>query len=325
MVSVAVGRALRQKGRSVGGIVTESLLAIGIGAVVAYWVHHADYSQRIRASLYGLLITLATITVIAGGVVLALHYDGSNHGSAGSGWLLVALSAGLGLPLVGQVRSALGHVMPLDPGSATDMGGLSILTAIAILVFYLSYTSKGNVGSTSVSYGELILQSATFVLLGFLAVGAGMTRDWRSAVQRLGLERLTSRQVAISVALVVLCFAITILAGALTHLLQPSLSNEIQKNLKGMTSGVSSVPGALAIGISAGVGEEILFRGAIQPRYGTVYASLIWAIFHIQYGLSVVVLGVFLVGIVFGLERRYLNTTASMITHIVYDVLAVLL
>lgn len=322
---MAGGRALRQKGRSVGDVITEALLAIGIGAVVSYWVHRADYSQRMRAALFGLLVTLATIAVIAGAVTLALFYDGSDTSGEGIGWMLVVLSAGLGLPLIGQFRQLLGRVMPLDPASATDMGGLSILAAVAILVFYLSYTSRGNVGSTSVSYGELVLQSATFVLLGFLAVGAGMTRSWRDAVDRLGLERLTTRQVVLSVGLVVLCFAITILAGALTHLLQPSLSNEIQKNLKGMVSGVSSVPGALAIGISAGVGEEILFRGAIQPRYGTVFASLIWAIFHIQYGLSIVSLGIFVVGILFGLERRYLNTTASMITHIVYDVLAVLL
>ena len=33
------------------------------------------------------------------------------------------------------------------------------------------------------------------------------------------------------------------------------------------------VIGALMIGLSAGIGEEVLIRGAIQPRYGIVLAA----------------------------------------------------
>ena len=116
----------------------------------------------------------------------------------------------------------------------------------------------------------------------------------------------------------------TIATGLLTYYFEPNLDKQIQNNLENMTANVSSISGALLLGISAGAGEEILFRGAIQPRYGIVFTSIVFASLHIQYGISLTIVGIFFVSVLLGLERQRVNTTASMVTHVIYDVLAVI-
>jgi membrane protease YdiL (CAAX protease family) len=90
-----------------------------------------------------------------------------------------------------------------------------------------------------------------------------------------------------------------------------------------MTSGLTNPIGALLIGLSAGVGEEVLFRGAVQVRFGIVIAALFWTSLHIQYDFSFVLVGLFGVGILLGLQRKYLGTTSAVITHAVYNMLVV--
>jgi membrane protease YdiL (CAAX protease family) len=92
-----------------------------------------------------------------------------------------------------------------------------------------------------------------------------------------------------------------------------------------MSSGTSLVAVNLVLFASAGIGEEILFRGAIQPRFGIVLTSAFWALVHTQYQFSFVVLGLFLVGILFGLIRKYMGTTPAIIAHALYNAAVVLL
>jgi hypothetical protein len=62
----------------------------------------------------------------------------------------------------------------------------------------------------------------------------------------------------------------------------------------------------------------------VQPRYGLVLTSGLFALLHNQYGISFVLLGVFLMGVVLGLERKYFGTTAAIITHAIFNTIAVL-
>ena len=43
---------------------------------------------------------------------------------------------------------------------------------------------------------------------------------------------------------------------------------------------------ALLISVTAGVSEEIAFRGALQPIFGLWPTALIFALFHLQYTLT---------------------------------------
>jgi uncharacterized protein len=77
--------------------------------------------------------------------------------------------------------------------------------------------------------------------------------------------------------------------------------------------------GILTIGLAAGLGEETLMRGAIQPRFGLLLTSLIFAILHNNYGFSMSTIVVFALGLILGLVRMRYNTTTAMIVHAVYN------
>ncbi|MCC7060855.1 MAG: CPBP family intramembrane metalloprotease [Burkholderiaceae bacterium] len=83
---------------------------------------------------------------------------------------------------------------------------------------------------------------------------------------------------------------------------------------------LGSAAGILTIGFAAALGEETLFRGALQPRFGIFLTTLLFAITHNQYGLSLSTVVVFAAGLIFaGLRRRH-NTVTSMLAHATYNI-----
>jgi membrane protease YdiL (CAAX protease family) len=77
--------------------------------------------------------------------------------------------------------------------------------------------------------------------------------------------------------------------------------------------------GILTIGLSAALGEETIFRGAMLPRFGLVITSLLFALLHSNYGITLSTLIVFLLGLLLGWLRLRYSTTTAMITHAVYN------
>jgi membrane protease YdiL (CAAX protease family) len=84
--------------------------------------------------------------------------------------------------------------------------------------------------------------------------------------------------------------------------------------------------GALAIGGTAAIGEELFFRGAYQPRFGVVFTALFFALFHTQYGFSIATLIVFVLGLVIGLVRqRGSPIIICILIHFLYNFASVIL
>jgi uncharacterized protein len=69
----------------------------------------------------------------------------------------------------------------------------------------------------------------------------------------------------------------------------------------------------------------LLFRGALQPRYGIIPTSILFALLHSQYGFSFITLGTFLLGCVFGILAKRYGTTHAIIAHALYNTVAVLI
>ena len=61
-----------------------------------------------------------------------------------------------------------------------------------------------------------------------------------------------------------------------------------------------------------------------ECEVGLVTTSILFAFLHSQYGISFVLAGIFVVGVILGLERKYLGTTAALITHAIFNAIAVL-
>jgi uncharacterized protein len=297
------------------------ILTVAISA----WAHRAGEHPPLRIALYIVTATLSAVTLLIGVTSAVVSLTGSRGAISLTSALLIGVSAAIGLPLLRPVRLALVKVMPFDPNSPADMIGLSVLLATAVFVGGSSLRSGADVTTTSVDVLGLVSQAAALILVAFFGVGFLIQRDFRTTAKRLGLTALQLRHVWIALAVVIAMFAVTILGSLLTLTFQPGLEKQINDNLGTMTQNLSSFSGALVLGISAGFSEEILFRGAIQPRYGIVFTSIVFALLHVQYGFSFTIVSIFMVSVILGLLRKRINTSASIITHVVYDVLAVLL
>ncbi len=82
--------------------------------------------------------------------------------------------------------------------------------------------------------------------------------------------------------------------------------------------------GALAIGAAAGIGEEWLFRGVLQPTVGLIAASVIFGAAHVG-GLRMLPFGVWATGMGLVMGALAIATdglSAPIVAHGVYDMLA---
>ena len=80
------------------------------------------------------------------------------------------------------------------------------------------------------------------------------------------------------------------------------------------------------ISICAGVGEELLFRGAIQPFLGIWLTSILFVLIHgylNPFNLSLTYYGIYMVLVigVLGLMTEYVGIITAMITHTIIDII----
>lgn len=284
----------------------------------------ADGDKAANMGLYLLFGIPGGLLFIAG---LALLVNGQS-----GGWLALGIGLGLGLPMIRQFRLALANVTPMDPASKIDFSGLAIVLAvIGYLVYAVLFlpTVEGETGesaiSTGVSVSSLLVNFLAFVALAYVAVGYRNYRTGTEATRRLGLSKPSLEQIAVGLGAVVPAFILSFSGSFLTTWLQPDVVERLQETISDMTSGVQNPAGAVLLGLTTGIGEEVLFRGAIQPRFGIVIASVLWTLLHVQYELTWVIAGLFAMGIMLGLIRKHFGTVAAIITHAVYNALVVLI
>jgi membrane protease YdiL (CAAX protease family) len=159
-----------------------------------------------------------------------------------------------------------------------------------------------------------------YVLLAAASVGFLVRRDLRETLARLGIGRLASRDVT----LIVLGVPALLLINAGGEWIQqrvfPDLWAMDQLASRAIASGLSQ-RGMLVVGLSAGIGEEITLRGALQPKLGLVTTSLLFAVLHVQYSWFGIAM-IFGFGLILGTIRNRSNTTVAILVHALYDVVA---
>ncbi|HET8628821.1 MAG TPA: CPBP family intramembrane glutamic endopeptidase [Thermomicrobiales bacterium] len=294
-------------------------LAFFYGACAS--VQLSQVRPGMRMVIFGLFGTVGTLILLLG--LLSVSAPQVVHPQ--SGRLLLVLGIATLLPLFRWVRVLVAKVTPLDPNSTIDASGLVVLLWLFAIGGLLLFTVDLSKINATVTVGAALLNELAYVPIAFSLVGIFVTRTFRESVKRLDLERPTARQVAIALGLVVPLLGLAIATDYAGRTLQPAYYQQVESVLKSMSSGLSNPLAAIAVGGAAGICEEILFRGAIQPRFGVPLTALAFATAHAQYGASLAIVGVFITGLVLGYERKYLNTTTAIITHAVYDIVAFLL
>jgi len=291
-------------------------MALAIAYGLVYWAYRAETDRSARVGLY-LVYGFPGILLVVAGLALTVN-------DRGNGPLLLAIGLGLSLPLVKSFRTFIARFTPIDPDSPLDMSALSIFLSVLGLLIVVSLDAPEPDAVEEVDYATLIVQLLGFIGLSYAVVGTNLRRSLAQANFRLGLNRPTIKTALVACGFFILALVVNGIAGILTEVFQPSTSEDIQQGLEDLTGDFQSPLGAVAIGVSAGVGEELFFRGALQPKFGILLTSVCFALLHSNYGLSFVTLGVFGMGVIFGFLRMRYGTVAAMMTHALVNFVAVL-
>jgi membrane protease YdiL (CAAX protease family) len=224
--------------------------------------------------------------------------------------------------LLRPVRNAVGRVLPISPSSpldatalvlAVDLVGFSVLQLILLPFFWESFNE------TLVTPAALWKQGLAFLLVGFLSVGFLFRRDWKSTLERLGLTLPKGAHLAWVAGTVAVALLLNIVIQVLWEWVQPERFYEMQARLEQLFGEFGTTGGLLAVGVSAGAGEEVLFRGALQPRLGLWPTTFLFTIIHSYYGLTPGLLWIFALGLGLGILRQRLNTTSCILFHALYN------
>ena len=292
---------------------------------------------------FGLLLTRAGALDAAPGELPAniLPPGGAAHLGAVALWTLLGFAAA-GIALVPAVRRTAARLLPLDPDSSVHAIALALVSGATVIAFGQLIAAGGvppllemveltpEVAETGSDAEQLLLivYGLAWTIPGaIMAGGFPVVRDFKRALRRLGLVRPTLRQVAGAILLALLMVAgAWLLDAGIGHVWEalgwPRTDSAAFERLLG--AAISPI-GAVLIGVTAGLGEELVVRGALQPRLGILLSNLFFVSLHaFQYGFDTL-LSVFIFGLIFGIVRARSNTTTSSIVHGVYDFVAVLL
>lgn len=219
-------------------------------------------------------------------------------------------------------RSFLANYIALDVDSPVHLTALILagyLVGNTALALSQEFLQQLNTIELAVSVLDVVLQQAAFVLLALAGAGLFIRRDLAGINRRLGLEIPTPGQLAIGALVIVLLILIQGTIGGIWALLDPEQAEQLGSLNEALLAGFDSVGEWFVLALASGTGEEILFRGALQPVFGLPVTSLLFAVVHIQYGLTPITFVVFFLGLILGIVRRYTNTTVAIFVHFGYN------
>lgn len=245
------------------------------------------------------------------------------------------------LCIIPAARRLLARIVPIDPASFVHAVALIAvvtigLIAVAPLVALGAPPLLTLVDDLAANAGGRdpagLLRDQVYSLIwtipaAILAVGFGITRDLREALARLGLTRPTPRQVLVGLGLaLLLAGAVQVIGTGIEWLWGlmgwPVTDEEAFDQL--FAFAINPV-GAVVIGVSAGLGEELAVRGVLQPRLGLWLSNLFFTSLHaFQYNWDALLV-VFLVGVVCGVVRQRSSTSVAAIVHGGYNFTLIML
>ncbi len=313
-----------------------SILLIGIPLLFLIWVANViTASDKPGARLLfnlGLFITSGLI--FAGALILrylpaetlaTLDAQGLLSGVIDSGSVALMLAGLWGMLVsVSPIRRGLARVVPgLDPDSSVHslaLVGAGFLIANSLVSISPEGYAALAEGVVSPSIVDVLAQQLLFVLVAFFGVGLFTSRRRNIALnERLGLVRPTRSQLMMGVRWMLFFVFLQAVIGAVWTLLSPQEAQQLSSLNETLLGDFDTVWEWFLLAAAAGVGEELLFRGALQPVFGIFLTSVVFALSHVQYGFSPATLTVFLLSVVLGVIRKRSNTTVAIFVHAGYN------
>ena len=275
---------------------------------------------------------LAGVTAVITFLVGALDLAGAGLVQAGAGGQPQGLNVGIMITAVvaatlasRPVRGRVARAIPIDPDNPVHAYALVLAvilfgSQLATLVFVDVLAVDQSLPPLTIP--DLAASQAPFLIMALAGVGLYMRRTTAGAAVRLGVVRPAWWQIALAFAAAGAFFAFIQAADALSHAWTPDIASQVDKTTQHLFGGLESPAGIAALAVLPGICEEILFRGALQPRIGLLATAVLFASIHTQYGFSFDALSVLVVAVGLGLVRKYTNTTTSCVCHVSYNLLA---
>jgi membrane protease YdiL (CAAX protease family) len=256
---------------------------------------------------------------VAGAGLVPNSLVGQNRIPFDVGWMATALAAAV--LAYKPVRERVSRILPIDPDNPVH----ALALVLAVLLFGTQVTSSAFISlavSGPLTVADVIADKLSLLVLALMGVGLFIRRDFGEALARLGLVVPAWWHVALALAAAGVFFVFSQVMGALSYTLTPDVAKQVDTTTQRLMAGLTNPVGIAVIAFAPGICEEILFRGALQPRLGIIATALLFASVHTQYALSLDLLAVFGIAIGLGLIRKFTNTTTSSICHITYNLLS---
>lgn len=212
---------------------------------------------------------------------------------------------------------------PASPVHTTALVFALLIASVWTVEFLLSGGTSAlaeTIETQGISASAPLFQAFLQIAFSFLGVGFAIRREFAPTLARLGLRwpRLADvRQALSTVALgMVIVFAFSLLQ---TIVLSPEQIEEQGRAAESIAASFATLPLALLLALSAAFGEEIFFRGALQPVFGLLPTTLFFTVLHSQVLLTPNIIVIFAIGILFGRLRQRQSTTAAILAHFLYN------
>lgn len=287
----------------------------------------ASVAAEVLSGFVGGAFSLIGLLDLAGVPVLSSVLASAPNGEWRYGMdVTIIISGFLGAAIAANpVRRRLSRVSTIEPDNPVH--ALALTLAVVLFGGSLALVSFTNVLGSDQSQpplnaADLIFSELPLLILGLAGVGLFMRRDVAATAKRLALVRPAWWHPVLGLAAAGVFVAVAQLMIGLSYALTPDLAHRVDAASQHVFGNLSSGPAGIALlALVPGLCEDILFRGALQPRIGLLATALLFTSTHTEYGLSFVTLAVFVLALGLGYVRKYTNTTTSMLCHVSYNLL----
>jgi membrane protease YdiL (CAAX protease family) len=210
-----------------------------------------------------------------------------------------------------------------QPESLVHMWGFVVVfyfVGSQVAYYFLASGLEGVAAGIGVSYLSLSLNFIPQLLIPLLGVGLLVRRDPRAIMRRLGLTFPSIIDIGVAGIATALLIGLVIVVGTIWMLsVSPETYQEQTEASEALAASVTTLGLAFMVAFTAGVGEELAFRGVLQPIFGFWFTAFVFVLGHTQYTLTPASLIILSVAIGFGLLRKYFSTTTAIMAHFLYN------
>lgn len=288
----------QQRGALAASVYAFSLLLIIAGVGLAFWIYDESADPTIAASR----IEHVLVSIAGAGLLVALQVSGG-------------------------LRRWVKRVIPgLDLGRPVHFMAFAICILLSVFT-WMQYNAVGGMRGLADAIEregrQLAIVTVTqmgWVFGAMLGVGYLTRRNWSDVVQRLGIHGPRHADLGWGAAVGLAGLALIVVFAFVRPLfVSPDTIAEEAAVSAAIASQYPTLPTAFVLSVLVAVGEEIFFRGALQPVFGVMLSSGLFVILHIQYTQSIAIVVLLLFTLMLAWLRQRFSTMAAIIAHFVYN------